>query len=102
MKKITQGIWKADMNPFYAKGTDVRFAIVSDEYASDISVAYGRSIEESEANAKLIAAAPDLLNACIAALELSDKDLEEKYEGRSEECQAVYDIVKAAIKKATE
>lgn len=34
---------------------------------------YGKSLEESQANAKLIAAAPDLLEACINTKNLCDK-----------------------------
>ncbi len=52
--------------------------------------------------AKLIAAAPDLLKACIDAVALSDKTLPLHYAGRTKENQKMYDQVVAAIKKATE
>lgn len=59
------------------------------------------------ADGKLIAAAPDMLEALQAALKLSDDwynaQLEAGYElvERTPECQAVYDKVNAAIEKAT-
>lgn len=58
--------------------------------------------EQISANAKLIAAAPDLLKACIAAIKISDETLPDYAGGRSDECQAVYNLVKAAILKAIE
>lgn len=54
--------------------------------------------EETEANAKLIAACPDMLSALQAAIALADKYLSG---ARTGEDQAVYDQVKAAIDKAT-
>lgn len=60
-----------------------------------------REKEESEANANLIAAAPELLEACIQALELSDKRfVDEGNTGRTDDCQNVYDTVRSAIAKA--
>lgn len=57
--------------------------------------------DERLANQRLILAAPDLLDACIAALEISDRTLHNQYDGtRTPENQAVYDKVKAAINKA--
>ena len=54
--------------------------------------------EEAKAYAKLFAAAPDMLSALQAALAVADKT----FTGvRTDECQAVYDQVKAAIDKAT-
>lgn len=51
-----------------------------------------------EANARLIAAAPDMCNALWETIELSDRNLTEA--GRTPECQRVYDIVRAALAKA--
>ena len=57
------------------------------------------SIEkEMEANAHLIAAAPELAEAVRAALAISDKYVGD--EGRTAECQAVYDQCAAALAKA--
>ena len=52
--------------------------------------------EQSEANAKLIAAAPDLLNACIKLMEASDG----KGDYRNDYIDSKIEIRKA-IKKAT-
>jgi len=61
-----------------------------------------KNLPECTANAHLIAAAPDMLSALQAALALSDKTLKETGATyRTDECQAVYDQVKAAIEKAT-
>lgn len=49
-------------------------------------------------NARLIAAAPDMYDALWEAVELSDRTVTEA--GRTPECQRVYDIVRAALKKA--
>lgn len=66
-------------------------------------------VDELEAlpNAKLIAAAPEMLQALQAALKLSDEafaaNMMAGYDEieRTPECQAVYDQVKDAIDKAT-
>ena len=89
--KHTQGKWiKAKVN---------RFNIV-DEGGNIIASAncnYLIEDVEAEANAKLIAAAPDLLEACIKlATELTDEVTTE------EQAQALYDLAQKVIKKATE
>ena len=53
---------------------------------------------EGKANARLIAAAPDMYDALWEAIELSDRTLPPS--GRTPECQRVYDIVRAALAKA--
>ena len=59
---------------------------------------YGDTPEEAEANARLIAAAPELLNALIAA----EIHLEDIAAGKATKCSD-YDMayIKAAIAKAT-
>ena len=56
--------------------------------------------EEAKANARLIAAAPDLLEACKAAIANSEKTLAEDGGFRQPEAQHVFDMVSAAIAKA--
>ena len=51
-------------------------------------------------NGDLIAAAPDLLEACKAGTEISERTLAEDGGFRTPEAQAVYDMVCAAIAKA--
>lgn len=60
----------------------------------------GASREEAEANAKLISAAPDLLEAAIAIIaNADDRIMHLDYEGITEEH---YVMLKAAIDKATQ
>ena len=59
------------------------------------------SVEQAKYNAKLMAAAPCMLAALQASIELADKNLSDNDGVRTEGCQAVYDQVKAAINKAT-
>ena len=51
-----------------------------------------------EANARLIAASPEMAEALEAALAISDKYV--GADGRTAECQAVYDQCAAALAKA--
>ncbi len=57
------------------------------------------TLEESAANARLIAAAPDLLHALQVAITRADATLP-NFSGRSPECQADYDLAVTAIAKA--
>jgi hypothetical protein len=54
--------------------------------------------EVAMANARLIAAAPDLLEALKEALALADRNVTPA--GRTEECQALYDKCAGIIAKA--
>jgi len=68
-----------------------------------INVSHDQKIPSLMANAKLIAAAPDLLQAAINALEYldharPDKSMREEYNHHSETYNAIFE----AIKKATE
>ncbi|MFC4232155.1 hypothetical protein ACFOW1_09650 [Parasediminibacterium paludis] len=75
------------------------------KYPYKIIAQYEFNEVDALANAKLIAAAPDMLEALQAAIKLSDENLAANltagYDAtRTPECQAVYDQVKAAIEKA--
>ena len=91
--KHTKGEWKKDIHPFYYYKDDVRFAIYN-ETNGTIAACFGKTGEEAESNAKLIAAAPKLLEAlkCVemALFELNIKET------------AINSIVTKAIKEATE
>jgi hypothetical protein len=54
--------------------------------------------KEHDADANIIIAAPDMLAAIKAAVALADAN--QPHEGRTSECQAVYDQCVAAINKA--
>jgi hypothetical protein len=58
----------------------------------------------AEANARLIASAPEMLSALKASIKLADRNEWKKGAGgkvpRTPKCQAVYDQCVAAIKKA--
>lgn len=60
MKDFTNGPWRSDRQAVLAKGkiADLLIATVHKTYSEP---------EEAEANARLIAAAPDLLEACKVA-----------------------------------
>lgn len=94
--KHTPGPWKA------AGGALVQASIESETLKSGrrvarrVAVAKGLTIEEVAANARLIAAAPDLL----AALELS-RELDRATCPTAEFQNRVREVVNAAIAKAT-
>ena len=58
------------------------------------------NIDATREDLSLIAAAPDLLAACKAGTEISERTLAEDGGFRTPEAQAVYDMVCAAIAKA--
>lgn len=57
--------------------------------------------DEADANARLIAAAPELLAALIQATSRADNDLKEHFRGRTDQCALDYALCMAAIAKAT-
>lgn len=85
----TQGEWEIDGNSIFPKGLSSNIAIIQERTNED----------ETIANAKLIAAAPELLEALNNLLNhLSGKP---KICGHDYECICPYDLAKNAIKKAT-
>lgn len=59
--------------------------------------------EEDFANARLISAAPDLLDACMAMIEWDDREQDHAvdFNARMDLCRAAFDKARAAIFKAT-
>jgi hypothetical protein len=104
----TPGPWKLLTEPsthdghdivrFYVSGKEAQTSIDSNEELQ-ITAGYGglsdgfASIEKADANARLIAAAPDLLEACRSAILLA------AWAGKS--ALDVYQMLDSAIKKAT-
>ncbi len=94
--KHTAGNWIAD------KG-EINCLIYSEETANNIACTYNGTVgqEQGQANAKLIAAAPELLQFCINTL----YDLEQRNliaGEQSESYFAAIEMAKRAIAKATE
>ncbi len=57
----------------------------------------------TEANARLIAAAPELLDACMAMIEWDDREQDHAvdFNARMDLCRAAFNKARAAIAKAT-
>ena len=95
--KHTPGPWYAglyDTSPnFLRVGKHMAVGREGDDML--IAVCGTPGFATSEADARLIAAAPDLLAACKAMLELTETD-----HGDSEETDAAFDLARAAIAKA--
>ena len=60
--------------------------------------------EVAKADARLIAAAPDLLEACQAMIEWDDREQDHAvdFSARTELCRVAFDKARAAIAKATQ
>ena len=110
MSKHTPGPWTAVKNSAYWEidGPD-DFGGVADTCASSAGEPdFGRSMALGEANARLIAAAPDLLAACKAALELAEGDdpgagCDTREEAEAARCrwrESIEQSIRAAIAKA--
>lgn len=90
--KHTPGPWKVSLEDY----SENRAYIRSEEYDRDIACVLGYSSEQLKANAKLIAAAPDLLAACERALVAFENQPPNYNEDRYEPLLKL----SAAIKKA--
>lgn len=89
----TPGPWKKARNSsFWEVVTPFQDQLIDEanEFSPSVAYAWGSTEEEAEANASLIAAAPDLLEACQAA-DWNNLDLPE----------FVREKLSAAISKAT-
>jgi len=96
--KFTSGEWKVG---YPAINEPDRFIITADNDGIVHAHVYGangttREIEEAEANAKLIAAAPDLFKAC----KMAEKLIGEM--NATSKSMIVFDAIINAIQKATE
>ena len=104
--RFTKGNWVIESTKM--KGTEI---VVQTVVKTDLPIEglkspiicdmYGYMTEEGKANAKLIASAPDLLDALISILEKSEPALEHCYQQDSETIDVVIKA-KQAIKKVTE
>ena len=95
--KHTSGPWKLRSDALIVGNNDVNMSIAIAYDKS--SAADGVSREEMEANARLIAAAPDMLEA-LETLTAIVGLTAIKYENQKEMLQEAYNIAIAAIKKA--
>lgn len=100
MSKHTRGPWAVRVKQPWERGDGGSFAIDAEEWG-EMATVYAHCADESadigQANARLIAAAPDLLHACRLIIEnapLAADWLERNDIG-------AYKQVKAAITKAT-
>lgn len=88
MGKFTEGPWKYD--DFY----------LLIESKDGTAIAAVGALSNHEANARLIAASPDLLEACKAVLAWAITPIEEDEGGFEHLAETVVPMVEAAIKKA--
>lgn len=93
-KKFTKGNWGFGENYISNNGTHVIYSTNNRYPTQNTYIATTLSAFNSEADAKLMAAAPELLDACIK--------LAERIELRNISDSEAYFIAKNAIKKATE
>ena len=104
----TQGPWAQEI--FKAANGGQCFGVKSNATDSSVAWTNGRTVDENISNARLIAAAPDLLEACLTLLawdeaennaEAFDKDQGKAWRERQALCAASFDKARAAVAKAT-
>ena len=106
-EKYTPGPWNANFTRF--SGWVVGFHITDPKHGSlrPICEAYDKTgamnPDEIAANARLIAAAPELLEACLAMIEWDDRENDHAVDfyKRMELCELAFQKARAAIAKAT-
>lgn len=89
--KHTPGPWAVDVMP----GEVVVYEAVT---LKNIDICKMGGNNNDGANARLIAAAPDMLAALQASIALADKN-RPRFDVRGAECQSVYDMCVSAIAK---
>lgn len=95
--KFTPGPWENRKNKIFVPGSYNKIAIVCVQQNFDHQRWKAVEDIEAEANAKLIAAAPDMLGSLIECLE-GVKELNGEYQGGWD---AIIEKAESAIKKAT-
>ena len=96
--KWTKGPWAAKWSKYEEDNFIVQAGMPSNRVLAQFDGDGDGPDDQSLADAHLIAAAPDMAEAVRAALAISDKYVGD--EGRTAECQAVYDQCAAALAKA--
>lgn len=93
--KHTSGPWRYEPGrdgrpPYVIRGTEGGFVVV------------GMTADRQEADARLISAAPELLEACMAMLEWDDREQDHAvdFNARMDLCRAAFDKARAATAKA--
>lgn len=103
--KHTKGNWGIKQTT--VSGYLIQTAIVTDLKFDDplrspvICDMFGMATENGAANAKLIAAAPEMLEALLSFTDNIDNWLKTGIAADPKSSKAIYDAAKAAIKKAT-
>ena len=96
---------KRTPGPWHTGGHGNTIIYAADGWAvADVKVYHNRhnGYEETQANARLIAAAPELLEACVAMIEWDEreKDHSVDFHARMALCDAAFQKARAAIAKA--
>jgi hypothetical protein len=97
MGKHTPGKWKA---VYEIDVANEGWIVKSDARPYVASVLWGAIASETEANARLIAAAPDLLAAISEIIEYAEQYLD-LCDGDHPACEASIEMARNAIRKAT-
>lgn len=105
MKKFTQGFWYLSHSPARKNDAGRVFKSIKNQKTIGgqiLANAYGYTVEEAEANAKLIAASPKLLEAAEMCIELMEAKIDDKKVLPFDEVMDRLNLIKSAIKIATE
>ncbi len=98
MSTYTPGPWHT--------GDGIQCLVIYDQHGwavADAKVRHSRrTLDESHANARLLACAPELLEACLAMVEWDDreKDHAVSFEERIALCELAFEKARSAITKA--